>query len=43
MTRARIDLSDLDDAPPKKDQAKLREISDDAGFPSRPAVPRRSR
>ncbi|WP_375383396.1 hypothetical protein [uncultured Sphingomonas sp.] len=39
MTRARIDLTDFDETPPKKDEAKLREISDDAGFPSRPAVP----
>jgi hypothetical protein len=39
MTRTRLDLSDLDDTPPNKDPAKLREISDGAGFPSRPAVP----
>lgn len=39
MTRARLDLSDFDDTPPNKDPAVLREISDDAGFPSRPAAP----
>ena len=39
MTRARIDLSDFDETPPARDEAKLREISDEAGFPSRPAVP----
>ena len=39
MTRARIDLSDFDETTPTKDAAKLREISDAAGFPSRPAVP----
>ena len=39
MTRARIDLSDFDEKSPAKDAAKLREISDDAGFPSRPVVP----
>ena len=39
MTRARIDLSDFEETPPAKDEAKLREISDEAGFPSRPAVP----
>ena len=38
MTRARIDLSDFEETPPKKDEAKLREISDEAGFPSRPTV-----
>lgn len=39
MTRSRLDLSEFDDTPPNKDPAKLREISDGAGFPSRPAVP----
>jgi hypothetical protein len=39
MNRARLDLSDFDDTPPNKDPAVLREISVDAGFPSRPAVP----
>ncbi len=39
MSRARLDLSDFDDTPPNKDPAVLREISVDAGFPSRPAVP----
>ena len=38
MTRSRLDLSEFDDTPPNKDPAKLREISDGAGFPSRPAV-----
>ena len=39
MTRSRLDLSEFDETPPNKDPAKLREISDGAGFPSRPAVP----
>jgi hypothetical protein len=39
MTRARINLDDFDETPPNKDPAVLREISEDAGFPSRPAVP----
>lgn len=39
MTRSRLDLSEFDDTPANKDPAKLREISDGAGFPSRPAVP----
>lgn len=39
MTRTRLDLSEFDDTPPNKDPAKLREISDGAGFPSRPTVP----
>ncbi len=39
MTRTRLDLSEFDETPPNKDPAKLREISDGAGFPSRPAVP----
>lgn len=39
MSRVRLDLSDFDDTPPNKDPAVLREISDDAGFPSRPAMP----
>lgn len=39
MSRARLDLSDFDDTPPNKDPAVLREISEEAGFPSRPAVP----
>ncbi len=36
-TRARIDLSDFEETPPNKDPAKLLEISQEAGFPSRPA------
>ena len=39
MTRTRLDLSEFDDTPPNKDPARLREISDVAGFPSRPAAP----
>ena len=39
MTRTRLDLSEFDETPPNKDPAKLREISDGAGFPSRPAIP----
>ena len=39
MTRSRLDLSEFDETPANKDPAKLREISDGAGFPSRPAVP----
>jgi len=39
MTRTRLDLSEFDETPPNKDPAKLREISDEAGFPSRPAAP----
>lgn len=39
MTRSRLDLSEFDETPLSKDPAKLREISDVAGFPSRPAVP----
>ncbi len=38
MTRSRLDLSEFDETPANKDPAKLREISDGAGFPSRPAV-----
>ena len=37
MTRSRLDLSGIDDPPPNKDTAVLREISESAGFPSRPA------
>lgn len=39
MTRTRLDLSEFDETPPNKDPARLREISDEAGFPSRPAIP----
>ncbi len=39
MTRTRLDLSEFDETPPNKDPVKLREISDEAGFPSRPAIP----
>ncbi|VXD01436.1 conserved hypothetical protein [Sphingomonas sp. T1] len=39
MTRTKLDLSEFDETPPNKDPARLREISDVAGFPSRPAVP----
>lgn len=39
MTRSRLDLSEFDEPPPNKDLGKLREISDGAGFPSRPTVP----
>jgi hypothetical protein len=38
MTRARLNLDDFD-GPPSKDPALLRQISEDAGFPSRQAVP----
>jgi hypothetical protein len=38
MNRARINLDDFD-GPPSKDPALLRQISEDAGFPSRQAVP----
>jgi hypothetical protein len=38
MTRARLDLSDFEGTPASKDTTKLREISEGAGFPSRPAV-----
>lgn len=37
--RARIDLSDFDETPPNKDPNVLRQISENAGFPSRPAAP----
>ena len=36
MTRAKLDLSDFEETPPSRDPAVLREISDKAGFPSRP-------
>lgn len=38
MNRARINLDDFD-GPPTKDPALLRQISEDAGFPSRQPVP----
>jgi hypothetical protein len=38
MTRTKLDLSDFDETPANKDPARLREISEGAGFPSRPAV-----
>jgi hypothetical protein len=39
MSRAKLDLTGLDDRAPREDEAVLREISEKAGFPSRPAVP----
>ena len=39
MSRSRLDLSGFEETPPAKDPAVLRQISDDAGFPSRPAAP----
>jgi hypothetical protein len=38
MNRTRLDLSDFGETPPNKDPARLREISEGAGFPSRPAI-----
>ena len=37
MSRSKLDLTDLDEVLPSKDPAVLREISQSAGFPSRPA------
>lgn len=39
MTRTRLDLSEFDDTPSRKDPSLLHEISSRAGFPSRPATP----
>lgn len=37
MSRTKLDLSGIDEVPPSRDPAVLREISENAGFPSRPA------
>lgn len=37
MSRSKLDLSGIDETPPNRDPAVLREISETAGFPSRPA------